>query len=192
MSIWGNTDSIYDKPTIPEERQVRPNVTLTLAGTVTSGNTLTFTGANSAVNAGIIAGMHVYAGNVSISGQDDFFVSNNTVKSVSTNVVVLTANVFGSVASGTTVYFGTLIPYTANTQANTYNHDTILVTASRIANAVVNVNHSHTGWTHIYKTVEASTGNIRYRSEVLVATANASASNTASGNTSVGRIYSGV
>lgn len=192
MSSWGNTDSIYDKPHWDVERQVRPNTYLTLASTVSSGNTLTFTGANSAVLANVTAGMYVYAANVGLTGEALFFTSNNTVKSVSTNVVVLSANVFGSVPAGTVVYFGDLIRWKANTQANTYNPDTILVTATRLANANVKVSNTHTGWTHVYRTVEASTGDVRYRSEVLVVTANAVATNANSGNTSTSQIFRGV
>lgn len=198
MPSWGNTDSVADKPHFAKERQVRQAaISLTTANVTTGGNTtIVFTGvgALTAANLGVVAGMYAYSSsaNVSYSGEPEFFIANNKVSSVTGNVVVLTSAVSGNVAAGLVVEFSAPIAYKSGVEANTYNQDTILVTASRVANAAVNVNHSHAGWTHVYKTTNGSDGAVRYRSETLVATANAVASNTASGNTSQAQIYTGI
>lgn len=198
MPSWGNTDSVADKPHFSKERQVRQStIPLTTANSTSAGGTtIVFTGvgALTAANLGVVAGMSAFSpsANVSSSGEPEFFIANNRVASVTGNVVVMTSAVSGIVAAGQTVEFSAPIPYANGEEANTYNQDTILVTVSRLANAAVNVNHSHAGWTHVYKTTNGSDGAVRYRSETLVATANAVASNTASGNTSQAQIYTGI
>ena len=84
MPSWGNTDSIYDKPHWPQDRQVRPFASLVTANNTTSGNTIVFvgSGANTAANIGITAGMYIYGTNASITGEQEFFTSNNYVVSV--------------------------------------------------------------------------------------------------------------
>jgi hypothetical protein len=197
MPAWGNTDSIYDKPHWPVERQVRRFIYLTTANNTTSGNTIVFqgTGALTAANLGIVPGMYITSpvttsSNTGFSGTPGFFVSNVSVTSVTGNVVRLSAAVTGNIALGTLLEFDNTIPWPA-TSANTYNQDTILVTPTRLANNAVNVSKSSIGWVHVLTTTN-NDGTIRYRSEVLVSLANTRASNTASGNTSAGRIFSGV
>ena len=186
MPSWGNTDSIYDKPHWPFERQVRPFATLVTNGSVTSGNTITFAGVGSATaaNIGIVAGMSAYSANLSISGEAEFFASNNTVKSVSGNVVVFTANVFGTIATGTSIDFGANIQYNQAT-ANTYFADTVLVSGSRLPNTsagFANTATAHVGWVRVTTGTGGRAG--REQVEVLVALSNTATSNTLSGNTS--------
>ena len=128
MPAWGNTDSIYDKPHFPAERQVRLFATLVTANNTTSGNTIVFvgSGANTAANIGITAGMYIYGTNASVSGEQDFFTSNNYVTSVSINTVRFANNVMGSIASGSSLDFASNVLYHQNT-ANTYFGDTVLV-----------------------------------------------------------------
>ena len=222
MPMWSNDDGLNDKPFFPAERQVRPSpnannnnspISLTVATTVIAsgpGNSsITFVGANSAMNAGVSAGMYVYDtslyNSVSYMGDDpgtvnhiDFFFSNNTVLSVTSgNVVTLAANVLTNVLAGNVIAFGTAINYGLTAGANTYNQDTILVTPTRIANnttgagAVANVGSLNSGWVRFRKKTN-NDGTVRYMNECLVALANTSASNTASGNTSFGRVLPGV
>jgi len=204
MPAWGSTDSIYSKPLFPVERQVREFVTLVTANTTNSGNTVIVfqgTGAATAANQGVVAGMYIttpgsgnrgVTSNTGVSGEPGFFVSNVAVVSVTGNVVVLSAATRGIISPGTTLEFDTAIVYPANTVANTYNQDTILVTPTRLANNTVNVSKTSTGWMYVLKTTNGGDGAVRYRTEVLVALANTLATNTASGNTSTGRIFSGV
>ena len=218
--MWSNDDGLNDKPFFPVERQVRPSpnannnnspIQLTIATTVTAivagngTNTLVFTGANSAVNAGVTAGMYVYDtsgyNTVSYIGDDpgtfnhiDFFKSNNTVLSVSGNVVTLSANVLANVISGNVIAFASPINYKTGVSANTYNQDTILITPTRLANVLVgsvNVGNMVPGWVHIQKKTN-NDGTVRYLKETLVALASPTASNTSSGNTSFGGFVSGV
>jgi hypothetical protein len=113
------------------------------------------------------------------------------------NVVTLSANVINNVLAGNVIAFGTAINYGATAVANTYTQDTILITATRSANnttgtgAIANVGNFSTGWVHIQKKVN-NDGTVRYLKETLVALANSSASNTASGNTSFGQFVSGL
>ena len=188
MPSWGNTDSIYDKPHWPKERQVRPFVTLVTSNTnVTTGNTIVFvgTGSSTAANLGIVAGMSAYAANLSITGEQEFFVANNTVVSVTGNSVVFKANVFGIVPAGTSVDFGIPIQYN-EAGANTYFGDTVLVSTARLANAsfggATSRATAHQGWVHVKTGTGGRSGRVQV--ETLVALANVTTSNTISGNTS--------
>lgn len=194
MSSWGNTDSIYDKPHWSEERQVRPFASLVTANNTTSGNTIVFvgSGANTAANIGIAAGMYIYGTNASITGEQEFFTSNNYVVSVSVNTVRLANNVMGSIASGTSLDFGTNILYNQNT-ANTYFGDTVLVSSSRLANTVgfANTSTAHVGWQHVTTGTGGRAGRVQV--ETLVALSNTAIANTNSGRTSnTNTYYTGV
>lgn len=201
MSLWGNTDAASDEPLFPYLRQVRPfQFSLSTANlTQTGARTIVFNGgATNLINAqslGIVAGMFVYGANVSITGEREFFTANNTVSSVSGNNVTLANAVFGNVASGLVLDFGTAIVYNSNT-ANNYLRDTVLVTRGRLANSSFgNTARSsavaHAGW--VYTTTGTGGRAGRVQTEVLVALANTSASNTGSGNTSNSQtFYSGL
>ena len=217
MPLWGNDDGFGDIPKFPLERQVRSNtyppIFLTVASTVLAGspgnNSVTFTGANSAILAGVANGMFVYdtsyynsisyftdnSGQAGYSSYD-FFTSNNRVINVSGNVVTLSSNVLTSVLAGNVIAFAPAIAW-SRTPANTYNQDTILITATRTANATVatgaiaNVGNLNAGWNKITKKVN-NDGTIRYLKETLVALANGQASNTFSGNTSFGTVVAGL
>ncbi|NDB87173.1 MAG: hypothetical protein EB127_31495 [Alphaproteobacteria bacterium] len=193
MSAWANTDSIYDKPHIPVERQVREYVYLTTANLTLSGSrTIQFTGTGAAdvANQGVTANMYVVVANSGVSGEAGFFASNVVVSSVSGNIIVLSAVTTGNIAAGATVEIDKGIVYGAG-PANTYNQDTILVTPSRLANSTVNVAAVGPGWSYVQKTTN-NDGAVRYRKELLVALANPVASNTNSGNTSFAQVYTGV
>jgi hypothetical protein len=186
MPSWGNTDSIYDKPHFPAERQVRPFATLTTYNITASGNTIIFvgSGATTPANVGIVAGMSAYQSNLSITGEQEFFASNNTVKSVTGNVVVFTTNVMGSIPAGTSIDFGIPIAYNQDT-ANTYFADTVLVSTSRLPNTspgFANTATAHIGWQHVTTGTGGRAGRVQV--ETLVALSNVVTSNTLSGNTS--------
>jgi hypothetical protein len=199
MPAWSNTDAPTSKPKFDVERQTREVVQLTVATGNTSGNNvITFTyydGTASSNLSNVIAiGQYVYGTNVSANGVANFFKSNNTVAAISGNTVTLTNNLFGTVSTGAIVEVDKAISLRTNNIANTYFQDTILVTASRAANGnntIANTGNFSAGWVHITKKTN-SDGTIRYLKETLVALANATASNTTSGNTSFGQIVSGV
>ena len=119
-------------------------------------------------------------------------------------------NLFNNVSAGFGVEFDKGIVYNSNkTVETTYNQDTILVTATRLANtnAPVGVNGNQAnvgsgittaqvgnisqGWVHIQKKTN-NDGTVRYLKETLVALANPVASNTGSGNTSFGYFLTGL
>jgi hypothetical protein len=211
MPSWGNTDSAQSKPHFPKERQVRIFASLTTANVTAAGsNTITFTGvgAQTAANVGIVAGMYVYGGGPGVltyTGQRDFFFGNNYVTSVTTsnnssnNQVFFAFPTTASIAAGATITFDTTVNYNNAVDANT-NPDTILITAGRSANnsttsaspAIANLGNLNQGWNYIRKKVNGGDGATRYIKETLVALANASASNTFSGNTSAGPVVSGL
>jgi len=201
MSAWGNTDSIYNKPRFPKERTARSRYQFLTANATSSGATsiiLQGVGAATPANVGVTAGMFAsvtsnttYLDMLGTTGEPGFFISNNTVSAVSTNVVTFSAGTTRAINAGETIEFDSRILYTSGELANTYFADTILVTQTRIVNANVVIANTHTGWSHVYRTVN-SDGTVRFRKEVLVVTANATASNTSSGNTSSNGIYRGV
>ena len=215
MPLWGNNDSANSKPLLPEERQVNPVATLTTSNvTVTGSATIVFT---SAIPSTVVAGAFVYSQDAnnavsrlydgSLVDQNDvsFLKSNNTVAAVTdaaNGIVRLTNPIIATLASGQTIWFANTTNYNSNT-ANTYFSDTILVTASRSQNTqsgtvnvaspilAANVGSITAGWVRITKKTN-NDGTIRYLKETLIALANASASNTSSGNTSFGPFVSGL
>lgn len=212
MPLWGNTDAANSEPIWPELREVIKVAELVTANATTAGKAIKFTAAANtitAANTGIGVGTYVYSAEIAnsvsrgldgsiISNEITFFRSNNTVASVdvANSVVVLANNFVGTaIASGAIVYFGNVMLQTANTQANTYGRDTILVTDSRLSNAnttLANVGSVSTGWVHVYKKTN-NDGTIRFLKETLVCLSNAAASNAQSGNTATGgQIFSGV
>jgi hypothetical protein len=207
MPLWGNTDAANKKPKSPKERQVRKAFQFYTANTTVVGNTsitLVYSdgAGNNLANIGVTAGQFVYfypsgpssAGGTAGNGYPGMFASNNTIASVSGNTVILTNATFNTLNAATLIEFDSAINYGTNPEANTYNQDTILITASRIANtnnATANVGTLNTGWVRIQKKTN-NDGTVRYLKETLVALANPVASNTRSGNTSFGQIVSGV
>lgn len=203
MPAWGNTDALADKPRMVAERTARPQVSLAanVASFVKNG-----AGSTVAANANtiflpdtsrIVVGMEVSGNNISFNTEGGFFLGNTTVKTVNAANVVLNPApgqqfaLSANIVVGDYFAFSNSIAHPAETYESTYNQDTILVTNSRLANATVNVNHAHAGWTHVRKKINGD-GTVRYLSEVLVATSNASASNTSSANTSNTQVYTGV
>ena len=191
MPSWGNTDSIYDKPHWPYDRQVRPFATLVTNGAVSTGNTITFagTGDSTAANVGIVAGMSAYSTNLSITGEQEFFVSNNKVKTVTGNVVVFTANVMGTIATGTSIDFGVPVQYNQDS-ANTYFSDTVIVSTTRLPNTsamLANTATAHQGWVHVTTGTGGRAGRVQV--ETLVALSNVATANTLSGNTSNSKVF---
>ena len=204
MPAWGNTDAANAKPKFDVERQTREVVQLTTANLTLSGQTsITFTytdsGLSNVANVGVTGGMYVYvagqgsaSSNVSANGYPGIFASNNTVAGISANTVVLSAAVTANVPAGTVIEFDKAIVYNANkTVEVTYNQDTVLLTATRNANATFNSGNMQPGWIHIQKKTN-NDGTVRYLKETLVALANPVASNTNSGNTSWGQAFTGL
>jgi len=208
MPAWGNTDNHNQKPKWPAEREVRQVVSLTTANTTVTGNTVVTLsyndGAqNNVANIGVAVGQYVYfvsgtAGN----GTPGFFASNTQVASISGNNVVLTNASFNNTPAGAVVTFDKAINYAqSGNSAINYNQDTVLVTTTRLANAVFAGSSqysntalsisggaaAHAGWVKATTGVGGRAG--RVQTEVLVALANASATIAVSGNTSNSLTY---
>jgi hypothetical protein len=214
MPAWSNTDAPNAKPKWDVERQTREVAQFGVFAGNTAGNNVISVayndgGLNNVANVGVAVGQYVYfmangfgaPGGTAGNGYPGFFESNTQVTAISGNTVTLGTALFGSVTTSFGVEFDRAIAYNTNKPYDvTYNQDTILVTATRMGtgdftggggNNVVNVQPSHAGWVHIQKKTN-NDGTVRYLSETLVVTANATASNTNSGNTSWGQAYSGV
>lgn len=214
MALWGNTDTANNKPHHSLAREVIPVTSLVTANATTAGNTIVVT---SNTNFALIsAGMYVYSADannaVSRSAKDlsvldgneaSFWRSNNTVSVVdAANVrITLTNPVMGTLASGQNVYIGTGIAYRAT--SSNYANDTILVTATRMANtqgttgaagstvANTRLGNVNAGWNKITRKIN-NDGTVRFLKETLVALANPTAANTQSANTSANGIFGGV
>lgn len=208
MSAWSNTDanSNQGKPKWDVERTTRDNVQLTVTTGNTAGNNVITVsyydgGLNNVANIGITAGQYVYfwangfgdnKGGQSGNGIPGFFASNTTVASTSGNTITLSSALFNTVSSGFGVEFDNKIVLNANkTMSANYSSDTILVTASRLANNTVGLGDVNPGWVVIQKKVN-NDGSVRYIHETLVALANPTAANTNSANTSWGQPFTGV
>ena len=205
MSLWGNNDKANSKPIFPILREVSTVTTLITANTV--ANTIWFT---TSIPSSVANGQYVYSldANNSVSRffdgsiveQNDvsFYKANNTIRSINNtnNTITLAATTLsGVLANGSTIWIANNIPYTVSRpQANTVS-DTILVTASRLANGntlIAGANSSvHPGWVKYTRKIN-SDGTIRFLKEVLVCLANATASNVSSGNTASNSIFRGL
>jgi len=210
MPAWSNTDGHNAKPKWNVERETRDIVQLKLGLPTYVGNTtitLSYSdgisvanGGSNVANVGVAAGQYIYffpngfgaPGGTAGNGYPGMFFSNNTVQSVSGNVVTLTSAVFANNAVGTGIEFDKAIAYpSTKTTEKTYNQDTVLVTPTRIANNTVALGDVTLGWVNIRKKTN-NDGSVRYLKETLVALASPVASNTASGNTSWGTAFTGV
>jgi hypothetical protein len=209
MPAWSNTDAPNAKPKFDVERQTRDVVQLKLGLPAYVGNTtitLSYSdgisvanGGSNVANVGVAAGQYLYffpngfgaPGGTTGNGYPGMFFSNNTVQSISGNVVTLTSAVFANNAVGTGIEFDKAINRGARAVANTYNQDTVLVTATRVANNAVNLGNITVGWNQIRKKTN-NDGTVRYIHETLVALASPTAANVYSGNTSWGVAYTGL
>jgi hypothetical protein len=216
MPLWGNTDSANNKPHFPELREVVPVTSFTTANATVAGITLVAT--SNAKFSSISAGMLVYsldannavsraAKDLSIIDLNEaaFWISNNRVVSVDTgnSRITMSNAVMGTVANGSTIIIGQrLIQHSGTIAANAAN-DTILVTASRMANtqgttgaagstvANTRLGNVNAGWNRITRKIN-NDGTVRFLKETLVALANPTAANTQSGNTSANAIFGGL
>jgi hypothetical protein len=206
MPLWGNTDRANSEPLFPENREVREFTQLITANATALGvNEIIFT--TSPTDAGVANGMYVYATannglsrffDTSIIDQNDigFKRSNNTVKILRTGAanirVQFANNTVAPIAAGETIYFATAINYGTNTAAR-FANDTIMVTATRLANSLIAGanNGIHTGWNRFTYKVN-NDGTKRQLRETLVVVAAPTALNVSSGNTSTNSVFQGV
>lgn len=194
MPTWSNTDVANSKPKFAYERQTRESVQLTTANvTAALATTIQLSGIGSQ---GVVAGQYAYAANLSSNGYGGMFASNNTVLSTSGNLITFATGTFGTIPTGTTIEFDTALSFPiAKPVANTYNKDTVLVTPTRLANNTVAMGDLSTGWVHIQKKTNNGVGGdsaVRYIHETLVCLKKPVASNTNSGNTSFGQMFTGI
>jgi hypothetical protein len=208
MSLWGNNDQANSKPIFPTLRDTVQVTSLVTANSTTAGNTIIFTGNTTGT---VSVNNYVYTLDNNLSRFSDgtiiaqhniaYFRSNNSVTVVdSANGIVRFANnVIGTIGSGNTVWFGSLINYRA-AKANNFV-DTVLVTATRLANAVFAGGSSyssaalfasgaaacHIGWNKVVTGTGGRAG--RVQTECLITLANPTAANTLSGNTSNSLTY---
>jgi len=215
MPSWGNTDAHNQKPKWDLIRETREVIQFTVLTGNTAGNNVVQVsyndgGLNNVANVGVVAGLYVYflangfanpGGNAG-NGYPGMFFSNTTISSTSGNTIILSNALFNNVTAGFGVEFDKTLVYNTSKplEANT-GADTILVTATRAINAasghantttaVGNIGNFNVGWNKIQKKVN-NDGTVRYLKETLVALASPVASNTNSGNTSAGQIFTGI
>jgi hypothetical protein len=205
-SFWGNTDRANSEPLFPENREVREVAVLITANATALGtNEIIFT--TSPAAAGVANGMYVYATannglsrffDTSIIDENDiaFKRSNNSVAVLRTgaaNVRIQFANnTVAPIAAGQTIYFATAVNHGTNT-ASRFANDTILVTSTRLANALIAGANSgiHQGWNRFTYKVN-NDGTKRQLRETLVVLAAPVALNVSSGNTSTNSVFSGL
>ena len=109
----------------------------------------------------------------------------------------------GTVATATTIFIGQKLVQHTGTKAVNAANDTILVTASRMANtqgttygggstvANTRLGNVNAGWNRITRKIN-NDGTVLFLKETLVALANPTAANTQSGNTSANAIFGGL
>lgn len=206
MPLWGNTDRANSEPLLPQNREVRDVATLITANATALGtNEIVFT--TNPTLSGIANGMYVYATannglsrffDTSIIDQNDiaFKRSNNSVAVIRTgaaNIRVRFANnTVAPIAAGETIYFATAVNHGTNAAAR-FANDTIMVTATRLANSLIAGanNGVHTGWNRFTYKVN-NDGTKRQLRETLVVIAAPTALNVSSGNTSTNSVFQGV
>jgi hypothetical protein len=214
MSLYGNLDFANNAPHMPLAREVRVVSTGTTANLTLGGSKVLVFTAN--VSNAVQPGSFVYGddanGILSKLAKDAsngdlnelvFWRSNNTVASVSGNTVILNNIATTNYAAGRLVYFANLIMQDTTTTYANYANDTILVTASRIANTKgtvygygsdvsnTQIGNINVGWNKITRKIN-NDGTIRFLKETLVALASPVASNVSSANTSSNAIFGGL
>jgi hypothetical protein len=206
MPLWGNNDRANSEPLLPQNREVRPVTSLITANATALGtNEIIFT--TNPATAGVANGMYVYAtANNGLSrffdtsiidpNDIDFKRSNNRVAVLRTgaaNVRIQFANnTVAPIAAGQTIDFATAINHGTNTAAR-FANDTIMVTATRLANTLIAGanNGVHTGWNRFTYKVN-NDGTKRQLRETLIVIAAPTALNVSSGNTSTNSVFQGV
>ena len=215
MSAWSNNDNHNSKPKFNYEREVTTAVQIPVYAGNTAGNNVIrvnyYDGAqNNVANIGIVAGQYVYfwaQGNTASNGGQagngvpGIFASNTQVLSTSGNTITLSTSLFGPVTTAYTAEFDNATVYNSNKPYEVnYNADTVLITPTRMANAVfagtansgsynLNSGMSHAGWNKVTTFTGGRAG--RVQTETLVILANPTAANTLSGNTSNSLTYFG-
>jgi len=215
MSAWSNNDNHNSKPKFNYEREVTTAVQIPVYAGNTAGNNVIkvnyYDGAqNNVANIGIVAGQYVYfwaQGNTASNGGQagngvpGIFASNTQVLSTSGNTITLSTALFGAVNTAFTAEFDNATVYNSNKPYEVnYNADTVLITPTRMANAVfagtansgsynLNSGMSHAGWNKVTTFTGGRAG--RVQTETLVVLANPTAANTLSGNTSNSLTYFG-
>jgi len=215
MSAWSNNDNHNSKPKFNYEREVTTAVQIPVYAGNTAGNNVIkvnyYDGAqNNVANIGIVAGQYVYfwaQGNTASNGGQagngvpGIFASNTQVLSTSGNTITLSTALFGAVNTAFTAEFDNATVYNSNKPYEVnYNADTVLITPTRMANAVfagtansgsynLNSGMSHAGWNKVTTFTGGRAG--RVQTETLVILANPTAANTLSGNTSNSLTYFG-
>jgi len=215
MSAWSNNDNHNSKPKFNYEREVTTAVQIPVYAGNTAGNNVIkvnyYDGAqNNVANIGIVAGQYVYfwaQGNTASNGGQagngvpGIFASNTQVLSTSGNTITLSTALFGAVTTAFTAEFDNATVYNSNKPYEVnYNADTVLITPTRMANAVfagtansgsynLNSGMSHAGWNKVTTFTGGRAG--RVQTETLVILANPTAANTLSGNTSNSLTYFG-
>ena len=214
MSAWSNNDNHNSKPKFNQEREVLTAVQLPVYAGNTAGNNVIkvnyYDGAqNNVANVGVVAGQYVYFwaqgtsasnGGQAGNGVPGLFASNTQVLSTSGNTITLSTPLFGPVTTAFTAEFDNAEVYNSNkTSEVNYNQNTVLVTPTRLANAVFagvanssNYNLSsgaggHQGWAVVTTGTGGRAGRVQV--ETLVVLANPSAANVISGNTSNSLTY---
>jgi len=213
MSAWSNNDNHNSKPKFNYEREVTTAVQIPVYAGNTAGNNVIkvnyYDGAqNNVANIGIVAGQYVYfwaQGNTASNGGQagngvpGIFASNTQVLSTSGNTITLSTALFGAVNTAFTAEFDNATVYNSNKPYEVnYNADTVLITPTRMANAVfagtansgsynLNSGMSHAGWNKVTTFTGGRAG--RVQTETLVILANPTAANTLSGNTSNSLTY---
>ena len=213
MSAWSNNDNHNSKPKFNYEREVTTAVQIPVYAGNTAGNNVIkvnyYDGAqNNVANIGIVAGQYVYfwaQGNTASNGGQagngvpGIFASNTQVLSTSGNTITLSTSLFGPVTTAYTAEFDNATVYNSNKPYEVnYNADTVLITPTRMANAVfagtansgsynLNSGMSHAGWNKVTTFTGGRAG--RVQTETLVILANPTAANTLSGNTSNSLTY---
>jgi hypothetical protein len=210
--MWGNNDQANSKPLFPLMRDTREVTTLITANSTSAGgNTIIFTGNTTG---SVAVNNYAYSTDNNLSRFSDgtildqndisFYRSNNYVTQVdSANGKIRFANaIMGTIASGSTIWFGQAITGRIGDAANTFL-DTILVTAGRIANTQgttfgggsnvsnTQVGSINTGWNRVVFKVN-NDGTKRFLKETLVALANPTAANVSSANTSSNAVFGGL
>lgn len=181
MPMFGRTDNYKDKPKFPVEMFDRtPLIVLSANATLAGSNVIAFP-QNSTAN--IAIGVMANGVNVgSAIGTPGFNLINGPVViSKTSNSLTFSANTLGNINAGQQITFSTPMLGWNGHAANSYNANTIFVTASRMktANHWANVTVCAPGHVHVKIGSGGRAG--RIQTEVLVCLSNGVAFNATSG-----------
>ncbi len=173
MSLIGATDQLASKPKFPQERTERVLISVPAsANTIFPSNTLYFANGTAAqLSLGLL--VDGVGNNAGTYGFNEVAPTiTQLIGGTPNDQVMLSTNTSASIYTNTIINFLQPTQYKPNTLSASYNANTYMVSASRIANANTLLAVTHTGWNHVVVGTGGRAGRITVETLAVVSNVN--------------------